>query len=184
MFRIRRRGATGVIQLALADTPVPDAAAPADPTVEVATGGCTMAISPKTGLITFHPGGDAPALALRLRWLEEGDGRLVGCELTGSLQADEALVGFGERFSALDQRGRALYSVVYEQYKNHGNRTYIPMPFFLSNQGYGCLVEGTGYVAYDLGRTVPDRWRCLAMCGHAATGCRRFPGRPAAQGGA
>ena len=88
----------------------------------------------------------------------------MGFELTGALQDDETFVGFGERFNALDQRGRILDAAVYEQYKNQGNRTYLPVPFFISNQGYGCLVEGTGYVSYDLGRTVPDRWRCLAMC--------------------
>jgi alpha-glucosidase (family GH31 glycosyl hydrolase) len=102
---------------------------------------------------------------LQVRWLEEGDGRLVAIEITGDLQQPEVLVGFGERFDAVDQRGRALDTIVYEQYKNHGNRTYLPVPFFFSNRGYGCLVEGTDRVHYDLGRTVPDRWRCLAFAG-------------------
>ena len=102
-------------------------------------------------------------LPLHVRWIEEGDGALVAVEITGALQAGEALVGFGERYDAVDQRGRTLDTVVYEQYKNHGNRSYLPVPFFLSSCGYGCHVAGTGRVHYDLGRTVPDRWRCLAF---------------------
>ena len=104
-------------------------------------------------------------LPLQVRWLEEGDGTLVAVEITGALQTAEALVGFGERYDAVDQRGRTLDTIVYEQYKNHGNRSYLPVPFFLSSRGYGCHVEGTGRVHYDLGRTVPDRWRCLAFAG-------------------
>jgi alpha-glucosidase (family GH31 glycosyl hydrolase) len=98
-------------------------------------------------------------LALRVRWLEEGDGALAAVEFTGDLAAGESLVGFGERYDAVDQRGRALDTIVYEQYKNHGNRSYLPVPYFCSSRGYACLVEGTARVQYDLGRTVPDRWR-------------------------
>ncbi|MFN8468330.1 MAG: glycoside hydrolase family 31 protein [Caldilineaceae bacterium] len=104
-------------------------------------------------------------LPLQVRWLEEGDGTLVAAEITGALQPAEALVGFGERYDAVDQRGRTLDTVVYEQYKNHGNRSYLPVPFFMSSRGYGCHVEGTGRVHYDLGRSAPDRWRCLAFAG-------------------
>ncbi|TCO40596.1 galactose mutarotase-like protein [Kribbella antiqua] len=41
------------------------------------------------------------------------------------------LVGFGERYDVLDQRGRSLDAVVFEQYKSQGvhGRTYLPMPF-------------------------------------------------------
>lgn len=102
-------------------------------------------------------------LSLHLRWLEEGDGALVAVEITGDLEAGEALVGFGERFDAVNQVGRALDTVVYEQYKNHGNRSYLPVPYFCSSRPYGCLVEGTGRAHYDLGRATPDRWRCLAF---------------------
>ena len=102
-------------------------------------------------------------MPLALRWLEEADGRLAAVELTGALAQGEALVGFGERFDALDQRGRAPDVAVWEQYKNQGNRTYLPVPFFCSSHGYGCLVEGSAQVAYDLGRAIDDRWRCVAQ---------------------
>ncbi|HEU4948355.1 MAG TPA: TIM-barrel domain-containing protein [Kribbella sp.] len=47
------------------------------------------------------------------------------------LGPDDHLVGFGERYDVLDQRGRSLDAVVFEQYKSQGvhGRTYLPMPF-------------------------------------------------------
>lgn len=117
-------------------------------------------------------------LPLNVRWLEEGDGTLVAVEIVGALDADEALVGFGERFDAVNQRGRALDTVVYEQYKNHGNRTYLPVPYFYSSRGYGCLIEGTARAQYDLGRTVADRWRCLAFAGKKGVSIAWLDGSP------
>ncbi|CAN5530389.1 hypothetical protein BH09CHL1_BH09CHL1_08630 [soil metagenome] len=87
--------------------------------------------------------------------------KIVAVELIAPLAIDERLVGFGERFDAVDQRGRALDIAVYEQYKNQGNRTYMPVPFMISSNGYGLLVEGTTRVEFDLGRAIPDRWRCV-----------------------
>lgn len=118
------------------------------------------------GRITLTAGG--AVINMRLRWVEEADGALVAFDLSGDLEDGEAIVGLGERFDALDQRGRAPGIIVYEQYKNQGDRTYLPVPFFCSSRGYACLVEGTAPVAWDFGRTVPDRWRCRADIG--ATG--------------
>jgi len=156
-----QQGHASVIQLVFEQVQAaggePTGAAPAP----VQANDLTLTLDPTTGRIHLRGPDDAPDLPVHLRWLEEGDGTLVAVELTAPLAADEALVGFGERFDALDQRGRALDATVYEQYKNQGNRTYLPVPFFFSNRGYGCLVEGTSPVRYDLGRTVPDRWRCV-----------------------
>jgi alpha-D-xyloside xylohydrolase len=121
-------------------------------------------------------------VGLRLRWLEQADGQLVAVELSGELADSEALVGFGERFDALDQRGRAPDIMVYEQYKNQGSRTYLPIPFHTSSRGYGVLVEGSAHVAYDLGRSLADRWRCTAQAGLAQTvSFALFGGPPLAQ---
>lgn len=123
--------------------------------------------------ITLQPNGritltaDGAVIHMRLRWVEEADGALVAVDLSGDLEEGEAIVGLGERFDALDQRGRAPGIVVYEQYKNQGDRTYLPVPFFCSSRGYACLVEGTAPVAWDFGRTMPDRWRCRADVGAA-----------------
>jgi alpha-glucosidase (family GH31 glycosyl hydrolase) len=149
----------------------------------LAAGTASLAIAPATGWISYVANG--ASVPMRLRWVEEADGTLATVELSADLTDDEALVGLGERFDALDQRGRAPDVAVYEQYKNHGNRTYLPIPFVISSRGYACLVEGTGHVAYDFGRTAPDRWMCTAQAGGGKPlAIDLFAGDPAACVGA
>lgn len=86
---------------------------------------------------------------------------------------DEAFYGFGERFNALNQRGQQLDVRVYEQYKEQGTRTYIPVPFFLSSRGYGLYLDSNRYVAYDLAST-GEEWSFQAEVGEgpaAALSC-------------
>ncbi|MGE5603500.1 MAG: TIM-barrel domain-containing protein, partial [Nitrososphaerales archaeon] len=56
------------------------------------------------------------------------------------------------------QRGQVLDNLVYEQYKNQGTRTYIPVPFFISSRGYGLHLATSAYARYDLAASAPDRW--------------------------
>lgn len=79
------------------------------------------------------------------------------------LEPGERVVGFGERFDHLDQRGRALDAVVFEQYKSqaaHG-RTYLPMPFahITSDRGpgWGFHVRTSRRSWYDIGAADSDR---------------------------
>src|SRR5258708_13134681 len=73
------------------------------------------------------------------------------------LEPDDHVVGFGERFDPLDQRGRALDSVVFEQYKAQGARTYMPMPFaIVAGGGWGFHVETSRRVWIDVGRPDSD----------------------------
>ncbi|MEX1171371.1 MAG: TIM-barrel domain-containing protein [Chloroflexota bacterium] len=72
------------------------------------------------------------------------------------------VVGFGERFDSLDQRGRRLDAVVFEQYKSQGTRTYLPVPFAIvtpasGTRGWGFHVRTSRRTWYDVGATRPDR---------------------------
>jgi alpha-glucosidase (family GH31 glycosyl hydrolase) len=53
------------------------------------------------------------------------------------LSPGEHVCGFGERFDTVDQRGRHLDTVVFEQYKQQGSRTYLPSPFAIVAGGDG-----------------------------------------------
>jgi alpha-glucosidase (family GH31 glycosyl hydrolase) len=83
------------------------------------------------------------------------------------LEPEERIVGFGERFDALDQRGRTLDSRVFEQYKQQGNRTYMPMPFaIVVGGGWGFHVATSRRVWFDVGETDPDRlWIEVELAG-------------------
>ena len=73
------------------------------------------------------------------------------------LDDGEHVVGFGERFDALDQRGSTLDAVVFEQYKHQGQRTYLPSPFAIvtggERPGWGFHVRTSRRVWFDIGAT-------------------------------
>ncbi|NTW41417.1 MAG: glycoside hydrolase family 31, partial [Cellulomonadaceae bacterium] len=101
-------------------------------------------------------------------WLRDADGvRRVRFALR--LAAAEHVVGFGERFDAVDQRGRRLDAVVFEQYKSQGRhgRTYLPMPFahVIGGTGWGFHVRTTRRTWFDVGASEPDQLVVEALLG-------------------
>lgn len=89
-------------------------------------------------------------------WLV-ADGHVRRMAHTWQVEPGEAFYGFGERFNALDQRGEAIDSIVYEEYKNQGKRTYFPVPFFVSSRGYGIHLETSRRAYFDLGAESDER---------------------------
>jgi 1,3-alpha-isomaltosidase len=99
-------------------------------------------------LVEGRPGDDPAARTHRVRFaLDLVDG--------------EHVVGLGERYDAVDQRGRRLDAVVFEQYKAQGahGRTYLPMPFahVVGPRGWGLHVRTSRRTWFDVGATHPDR---------------------------
>jgi alpha-glucosidase (family GH31 glycosyl hydrolase) len=95
------------------------------------------------------------------------------------LAAGEHVVGLGERFHSLDQRGLAVDATVFEQYTNQGTRTYLPVPFahVVGADGWGFHVDTTRRVWFDVGATEPDLlW--IEVDGPEAT-VHLFGGEPA-----
>jgi alpha-glucosidase (family GH31 glycosyl hydrolase) len=80
-----------------------------------------------------------------------------------TLSAGDHVVGFGERFDAVDQAGRRLDVQVFEQYKDQGNRTYLPVPFAIvipagpGRVGWGFHVRSSRRTWYDVGASDPER---------------------------
>ena len=92
-----------------------------------------------------------------LAWLV-GAGGTHSVRFSLRLAAGEHLIGFGERYDRLDQRGNQLDVRVYEPYKRQwaGTRTYLPMPFFISSGGWGGWLETTRRAWFDVGATDPQ----------------------------
>ena len=92
-------------------------------------------------------------------WLVTDDG-VVRARIALALAAGERVVGFGERFDSFDQRGRVLDTTVFEQYKQQGNRTYLPSPFAIvagGERGWGFHVRTSRRVHFDVGHAADDR---------------------------
>ncbi|MGW6460804.1 glycoside hydrolase family 31 protein, partial [Streptomyces sp. NPDC055078] len=95
------------------------------------------------------------------RTLTAADGTPLRVRFALRLDAAEHVVGFGERFNAVDQRGTVLDAQVFEQYKGQGftTRTYLPMPFALviGGDGWGFHVRTSRRTWYDVGASDGDR---------------------------
>jgi alpha-glucosidase (family GH31 glycosyl hydrolase) len=92
-----------------------------------------------------------------VEWLVAGN-RAYRLRFALRLEPDERVVGFGERFDGLDQRGRLVDVAVFDQYKGQGARTYLPMPFaVVAGGGFGFHLDTGRRVWFDVGRSDPDR---------------------------
>ena len=85
-------------------------------------------------------------------WLVDGNG-VRRARFALRLDAAEAVIGLGERFHAVDQRGGLVDTVVFEQYRGQGARTYLPVPFALvvGGSGWGFFVDSTRRCWFDVG---------------------------------
>jgi alpha-glucosidase (family GH31 glycosyl hydrolase) len=115
-------------------------------------------------LTATRPG--RPAATVRTtvaaNWTEAADGRILRHRLDVLPDRDEPLYGLGERFAGPGLRGHAWDVRVYEEYKEQGRRTYLPVPFFLSPRGWG------GWVETDAPARVDARGAAVALDVEAA----------------
>jgi alpha-glucosidase (family GH31 glycosyl hydrolase) len=106
-----------------------------------------------------------------LAWLAAPSGHPHAVRLGLLLTEDEALYGSGERFDQLDRRGCAFDFHVYEQYKDQGARTYLPVPLVLSSRGYVLFVTGTRPLQIDAGAIRKDVLEVTAEVGRDPAAC-------------
>lgn len=138
------------------------------PLHEIAPGTYSTRIGFGTAQQNDHPPvASLPALRT-IEWLTDGD-RADRVRLVFDCLADERFFGLGERFNALDQRGQVLDVRCFEQYKNQGKRTYMPIPFLLSSAGYGLYVQSNRWMQFDLAASQADRWVLEADLGPEET---------------
>lgn len=83
------------------------------------------------------------------QWLQSTDGKVHEISLT-LVHPPCGYYGFGERYNALDQAGNRVDQFVYNQYKEQGLRTYIPMPVAYTDAGFGLYLDTDSYSWFDL----------------------------------
>jgi alpha-glucosidase (family GH31 glycosyl hydrolase) len=88
--------------------------------------------------------------------LDDGE-RAYAVRFALELRDGERIVGFGERFDAVDQRGNRLLTAVFDQFKGQGARSYLPMPFaIVVGGGFGFHVDTFHRVRFDVGASDPS----------------------------
>jgi alpha-D-xyloside xylohydrolase len=105
-------------------------------------------ITPGTGSTTL-PLPLGPASLTDVSWLEARDGSIR--EISATLNHPPCgWYGFGERYNALNQAGHRVDQFVYNQYKEQGLRTYMPMPVGYTDAGFGLHLATDSYSWFDL----------------------------------
>ena len=110
------------------------------------------------GELTVHGTPSDRVVPGTLRWLVAGD-HVLKARFALRLEPGEHVVGLGERFHAVDQRGWSVDAVVFEQYRNQHTRTYLPVPFahVSGGDGWGFHVDTTRRTWFDVGSGERDR---------------------------
>lgn len=90
----------------------------------------------------------------RLRTLPFGqssvDGAVVAYHESFTAPADERIVGFGEKFTPLDKRGQRAVMWNYDAFGSESDRSYKNIPLYLSDRGYGLLVDSGMPIEFDV----------------------------------
>ncbi|MFC0187217.1 TIM-barrel domain-containing protein [Fictibacillus aquaticus] len=91
-----------------------------------------------------------------ISWLIDSKIEKKKLQFNFAISEDEKFYGFGERYNSLDQRGNVLDCYVYNQYRDQGTRTYMPVPYYISSKGYGMWINTLRLSSFDLGHQLND----------------------------
>ena len=79
--------------------------------------------------------------------------------ITGTLKDEEFVYGLGQRFNGANQRGKAIHIWSEDRWCQTEGNSYVPIPFFLSTEGYGVFVNRYELSFFDLGKEKSDKWK-------------------------
>jgi alpha-D-xyloside xylohydrolase len=105
-----------------------------------------------TVLLDQHPG--ERDISGRLRTLPFGrslvNGAVSAYHESFLAPADERFVGLGEKFTPLDKRGQRALMWNFDAFGSESDRSHKAVPLYLSNRGYGLLVDSGMPVEFDI----------------------------------
>jgi alpha-D-xyloside xylohydrolase len=61
----------------------------------------------------------------------------------------KAVYGLGEKFDGVNQKGKCVLCRVVEKFTHQGGQTYLPVPFFFTEKGFGCFCRTSRDVEMD-----------------------------------
>jgi alpha-D-xyloside xylohydrolase len=76
----------------------------------------------------------------------------------GPLIAGEHLYGFGEKFNGLDQTGKIVQMLTFDEPGLKDDRSYKVAPWFMSTRGYGIHLDSSAQSTFDMGAGAPGRY--------------------------
>lgn len=91
-----------------------------------------------------------------IEFLTDNKGHIYKIKYKFLMKSDERFFGMGERYSNIEYRGLDIDNYVYNQYRDQGLKTYIPVPFALSSDGYGIYLDTARYSVFRFGTRLTD----------------------------
>jgi alpha-glucosidase (family GH31 glycosyl hydrolase) len=73
-----------------------------------------------------------------------------------AMTADEKIFGMGERYSHFNYRSEDVDNYVYNQYRDQGLKTYLPVPLAISSRGYGLYMDTYLYSIFRFATQLSD----------------------------
>src|SRR5271165_7277651 len=70
----------------------------------------------------------------------------------------EHFYGFGEKFNSLDQAGKKVHTLTFDDPGKKGDHSYKVTPWFISTRGYGVHLDSTAESTFDMRANAPDRY--------------------------
>ena len=80
------------------------------------------------------------------------------CSVTGVLHEGERIYGTGERFNALNQRGRRVEIMAIDKWAQTEGNSYVPIPFLITTRCAGLFLNRYEHSVFDLGAADPNRF--------------------------
>jgi alpha-D-xyloside xylohydrolase len=174
-LQARISNSTGHIQLVgpnLAGTPGATTIVFAPPAVLTAGGAVTFGAihspTPITGGLSFKQTvGPAQVDAqlsfthegvLRYEVLDWGGLQPLQTAIAGPIAAGEHFFGFGEKFDSLDQTGKRVDVLTFDDPGTKHGHSYKVAPWFLSTRGYGFQLDSSALSMFDMGAGAAGRF--------------------------
>jgi alpha-glucosidase len=82
-----------------------------------------------------------------------------------NLQNVERIYGFGDKRTAMDQRGQRIDIVNRDAFASESNQSYKSIPFYMSSAGYGLFFHNYRPSTFDIGAAVKSRLQLKASGG-------------------
>jgi alpha-D-xyloside xylohydrolase len=70
----------------------------------------------------------------------------------------EHFYGFGEKFNTLDQSGKTVHTLTFDNFGPKGDHSYKVAPWFMSTRGYGVHLDSSAESTFDMRAGGPDRY--------------------------
>lgn len=88
--------------------------------------------------------------------LTDGSSTLYKLRLNLRTRPEHRWFGMGERFSHYEYSGQEVDQYVYNQYRDQGLKTYMPVPFAISSGGYAIFVDTALYSTFRFHTRLSD----------------------------